>query len=390
MPEAVSSAERTARRPRAPVTRPAWLRLPEQPMARHLVLGVLASAALFAVSMAVGSYNDYQLAQIGINAVAIAGLSVLVGTNGQISLGQGAFVMVGAYGAGLVLVHTKLPVALALVVAVAASGAFGVVIGVPASRLRGPYLAGMTLALAIGLPAVTIKYRGVFNGEEGLSINPLVPPGGVDPQRWLSWVVLASVVALLVLVANVLRSRFGRAFRAVRDDEVAAALVGISVARTQVLAFAVSSACAGLAGGLLGLATGIVNPGGFSIVLSISLLAGMVVGGTGSIVGAWWGAALLVYVPQWSSTIANHLGLQSGQSSNVALLFYGAVLVVVMLVAPSGIQGGLQRALAALSRRPAAASGSGRGAGVVAARQPVGATQVSSGLPEDELPGGSG
>jgi branched-chain amino acid transport system permease protein len=307
----------------------------------------------------VGPYNDYQIAQIGIDAVAIAGLTLLTGANGQISLGQGAFIMVGAYGAGMVFVHTKLPIALALLVGVVVSAAAGVLIGLPASRLRGPYLAGMTLALAIGLPALPVKFASVLGGEQGLNVNPPVPPSGVDPQRWLSWIVLLAVLVMLVLLGNLMRSRFGRAFRAVRDDEVAAALAGISVARTQVVAFAVSAGAAGLAGGLLGLTTGGVIPDAFSVGLSISLLAGMVLGGTGSLLGAWWGAAILVYAPQWASSVANDLHLRQGQSSNLALLFYGLVLIVVILVAPHGVQGGLRRISGLATARLGAGARSG-------------------------------
>ena len=311
-------------------------------MLRHLSLALAAGAFLFAVTSAIGSFDDYQVAQIGIDALAIVGLTVLTGANGQISLGQGAFVMVGAYGAGMVLGHTRLPLALALLVAVVVGAGSGVLIGIPASRLKGPYLAGMTLALAIGLPALPVKFATVFGGEQGLTIPPPAPPSGVDPQRWLAWIVLVAVLVMLVLLANLTSSRFGRAFRAVRDDEVAAALAGIAVARTKVVAFAVSAAAAGLAGGLLGLATGGVIPDAFSVSLSIALLAGMVLGGTGSLVGAWWGAALLVYAPQWATSVAGRLHMRAGQSSNLALLFYGAVLIVVVLVAPHGIQGGLR------------------------------------------------
>ncbi len=372
------------------MTNRAWmgrLRLPRQPMLRHLVLAVAGGAVLFAVTSAVGPYNDYQIAQIGIDAVAIAGLTLLTGANGQISLGQGAFIMVGAYGAGMVFVHTKLPIALALLLGVVVSAAAGVLIGLPASRLRGPYLAGMTLALAIGLPALPVKFASVLGGEQGLNINPPVPPSGVDPQRWLSWIVLLAVLVMLVLLGNLMRSRFGRAFRAVRDDEVAAALAGISVARTQVVAFAVSAGSAGLAGGLLGLTTGGVIPDAFSVGLSISLLAGMVLGGTGSLLGAWWGAAILVYAPQWASSVANDLHLRQGQSSNLALLFYGLVLIVVILVAPHGVQGGLRRisSLAAARLGPGAR---GEGPHSLHGGQGDGTSEatVSSSVPADTRP----
>jgi branched-chain amino acid transport system permease protein len=353
-------------------TRLRRLRLPSQPMLRHLLLAVVGGVVLFTVTSMVGPYRDYQIALIGIDAVDIAGLSLLTGANGQISLGQGAFVMVGAYGAGMLLVHTKLPIALALLVGVVVSAAAGVLIGIPASRLRGPYLAGMTLALAIGLPAIPTKFASVFGGEQGLNINPPMPPSGTDPERWLSWIVLLAVLVMLVLLGNLMRSRFGRAFRAVRDDEVSAALSGISVGRTKVVAFAVSAGAAGLAGGLLGLTTGGVIPDAFSVALSISLLAGMVLGGTGSLLGAWWGAIILVFAPQWATSLSNGLHLRQGQSSNLALLFYGLVLIVVILVAPYGIQGGLRRLWALVARRFGGGDGGGPpGNGLTAGSAPV-------------------
>lgn len=320
-------------------------------MLRHLAVAAIGAVVLFVVSELLDSYNDFQLAEIGVFVVAIAGLSLLVGESGQISLGNGAFMAVGAYVGALVMLHTPLPYAVSMIVAAAAGVVSGVVIGLPASRLRGPYLAGMTLALAVGLPALAIKFGSVLGGDEGLSVNPLVPPANVDPERWLCWFVLAFALLVLVLLGNLARSRFGRAFRAVRDDEITASLAGISVGRTQILAFAVSAGCAGLSGALLGVATGIVSPGAFDVTLSVSLLAGVVVGGTGSLLGAWWGAVLLVYVPQWSTSIAGGLHLQTGQSSNVALLLYGAVLIVVVLAAPRGIQGLVRLLVATVTAR---------------------------------------
>lgn len=337
---------------RATVGLPARLRLPTQPMLRHLLLGVGGALVLFVVSLVLSSYRDFQFAEVGLFVVAIAGLSLLVGTTGQVSLGNGAFMAVGAYVAALVLIHATLPLVVSLLVATVAGTVAGIVIGIPASRLRGPYLAGMTLALAVGLPSLAIAYSSVLGGDEGLLVNPPVPPGTIDPQRWLAWIVLAVAVVVLILLANLLRSRFGRAFRAVRDDDVAAELVGISPARTRVAAFAVSAGCAGLAGALLALATNVVSPTAFDVTLSVQLLAGMVVGGTGSLLGAWWGALVLVFIPSAASFLAAHTGLRSSQSANLALLIYGVLLIVVMFVAPDGIQGLLRRGAAAVFHRP--------------------------------------
>ena len=328
--------------PRLP-TLPTWLRLPRQPMLRHLLLGVLSAGAFLILSLLLSPYNNYELGQIALYAVAIAGLSVLTGTSGQISLGQGAFVAVGAYAFAEMQTHTSLPLVVELLGATGASAVAGLVISVPATRLRGPYLAGMTLILALALPFLADQYSSVFGGDQGLTTIPPSPPGSIDPQRWLTWIELAGAIIIMVLLANLLSSRFGRSFRAVRDDEVAAELAGIHVARTKVIAFVVATACAGLAGAYLALTTGVVNTGEFPLSLSIFLLAGMVLGGAGTLMGAWWGAVLIVYLPQnWSPSLANALHLGHLASANLAVIIFGVVLIVMMLVAPTGIQGGLR------------------------------------------------
>ena len=147
----------------------------------------------------------------------------------------------------------------------------------------------------------------------------------------------------LVILANLVGSRYGRSFRSIRDDEIAASLVGIRVARTQVVAFVVSATSAVLGGALLALSTGTVNPLGFPVSLSIAFrVAAMVVGGIGSLVGASWGAILLVYLPQWATSTSNRFGFSNAVSSNLAFAFYGLALIVVMLVFPGGIQGGVR------------------------------------------------
>ena len=146
-----------------------------------------------------------------------------------------------------------------------------------------------------------------------------------------------------MLLANLLASRFGRSFRAVRDDEIAASVAGIHVARTKVTAFVISAGCAGLAGAFLGLSTGVVNTGEFPLTLSIQLLAAMVLGGTGTLIGMVWGGVLLVYLPQWSTSLSGRFNLGSGANAYLATIIFGVVLIVVMIAAPSGIQGGLRK-----------------------------------------------
>lgn len=325
-------------------------RLGRQPMIRHLGLAVVGAAALYALTSLLSSYNDVLVGEIALYLVALVGLSLLTGVSGQISIGHGAFMAVGAYTTALLMTHTHANFVLELLAAVGVAAVIGLLLGISATRLKGPYLAGMTLLLALALPQVADKWSSIFGGDQGLITTVPNAPGSINPEQWLAMIELAGALVTLVLLANLLQSRFGRALRAVRDNEVAAALAGIHVARTKVTAFAVSAGCAGLAGAFLGLTTGVVSTGEFPLTLSIQLLAAMVLAGAGSLMGMWWGAILLVYVPQWSTSLSDHFNLGSGTSAYLATIIFGAVLIIVMIAAPSGIQGGLRWAWGALSR----------------------------------------
>ncbi|HEY3842785.1 MAG TPA: branched-chain amino acid ABC transporter permease [Acidimicrobiales bacterium] len=318
------------------------LRLPTQPLVRHLILALVGAAILYLLTSSVSPYNDFEIGEIALYVIALAGLSLLTGVNGQISLGHGAFMAVGAYTVALLMTHTELNFIVELLAAVGVAAVMGLIIGIPATRLKGPYLAGMTLLLALALPPIADKWSDTFGGDQGLTTIVPTAPGTLNPEEWLSWIQIIGALVTLVLLANLLSSRFGRSFRAVRDDEVAASLAGIHVARTKVLAFVISAACAGLAGAFLGLSTGVVNTGEFPLTLSIQLLAAMVLGGTGSLMGMWWGAVLLVYLPQWSTSLSGDFSLGNGVSAYLATIIFGLVLIVAMIVAPTGIQGGLR------------------------------------------------
>ncbi|MBK5306188.1 MAG: branched-chain amino acid ABC transporter permease [Frankiaceae bacterium] len=321
---------------------------------RHLTVAVVGGLVLLLLTSSVNAYRDFQIANVGYYVVAVAGLTVLTGLNGQISLGHGALMMVGAYTAALILDRDNPPpLVVVLVLCVVVTAVVGAIVGAAAARLRGPYLAGATLAFAVGLPGLTSHYAGTFGGDNGLSVFTSPPPAslGVDfpSERWQAWITLAAALVTLVLLANLASSRVGRSFRAVRDDEVSAELAGIHVARTQVLAFVVSAACAGLAGGLLAVVSGQATPGAFSVALSLAILAGAVLGGLGSLAGAVYGAVALVALPAISSNASERFDFGTDVKSNMPLLVYGALLVIVMLVAPQGLQGGVRR-LAGLLR----------------------------------------
>jgi branched-chain amino acid transport system permease protein len=312
------------------------------------VLGAaLATAVVIAfLSIKLNAFRDYQIAEIATEVTAVAGLTVLTGLSGQISLGNGAFMAIGAYTTALLLLHFAwCPFIVVLVAAAAVTAAAGAVVGVAAARLHGPYLAGATLLLGVALPSVAYAYPGTFGGDQGLNVV-FTTPGflGVNfpLTRWQAWVCSAVALVTLVLLANLSRSRIGRNWRAVRDDEVAAALAGVNVARARILAFVVSATCAGLAGALLAIITELVAPGAFTITLSIALLTAAVIGGLGTLPGAVWGSLVIVLVPTYATDVATSHGLSTSVASNIPVAAYGVVLILVMLVFPQGIQGGVR------------------------------------------------
>jgi branched-chain amino acid transport system permease protein len=315
-------------------------------LARHVGIGLLALAVVGALSLALGAYRNVQLAQVAYLVCAAAGLSVLTGISGQISLGQGAFMAVGAYTTALLFLHASLPLPVVLLVATLVSAVSGGLVGAAAARLRGPYLAGATLAFAIGLPSI-VSYRHLIEdlgGENGLAvITPAVPAwlGELALDRWQLWVSTLAAVITLVLLANLRASRVGRSWAAVRDDEVAAELAGLSVARLQIVAFVISAASAGLGGALLAFVTGLAAPGAFTLALSLQLLAAVVLGGLGTLSGALYGSLLLVFLPTWSADAAVALNLSRDIYANLPIAIYGVVLILVMALFPAGIQGGL-------------------------------------------------
>lgn len=333
--------------------------LPRQTLLRHLLYALALAVVIFLLTAALqakADFRNFQVMQTGYLICAVAGLTLLTGTNGQISLGHGALMLVGAYTAALLQIHQPhLPLIIVLVAAVLVTAAFGVVLGAGAARLRGPYLAGATLALAVGLPSIPIHYTKVLGGSSGL-ITPanITPPSWLGSSftqyHWFAWIGSLAALATLVLIANLKRSAVGRNLAAVRDDEVAARLSGLSVSKIQVLAFVVSAASAGLAGGLLVLATSSASPGGFDLTLSIQLLVAAILGGLGSLPGAVVGSIAVVALPSLSSTIVNSAGLSAARGASVQVLLYGLLLILVMLVFPGGLAGLIRRLRAVVSR----------------------------------------
>lgn len=325
---------------------------------RHLALAALGLVVVVLVLESVDDFRAVQLTQMAYLGIAAAGLTVLTGLNGQISLGHGALMAIGAYTAALLLQDDDpaLPLVGVLVVATAASLLVGGLVGAAAARLHGPYLAGATLALAVAVPGIALYFGETLGGEQGLRVNvPDIPTWVLDgmyfltghdltPSRYVAYVAWLSLVLTFLLLANLASSRVGRRWRAVRDDEVAAELAGIHLGRARVSAFVVSAAAAGVAGAVMALAVRLAAPSGYSLTLSLTLLTAVVLGGLGSLSGALVGAALLTFLPQVVTDLGTDAGLDDIRAAELTPLVYGLVMVLVILLAPAGIVGSLRAA----------------------------------------------
>lgn len=324
---------------------------------RHLLIAPGALVVVVLVLENTSQFRSAQFAAMAYYAIAAAGLTVLTGLNGQLSLGHGALMAVGAYSTALMLQSREgtLPLLVILALATVITLVVGAIVGVVAARLHGPYLAGATLALAVAIPGIPLFFSEWLGGEQGLNVRMPEIPGwladaayfvtGQDltPVRYLAYLGWLAAIVVFVLLANLSRSRVGRNWQAVRDDEVAAELAGINLGRARVQAFVVSAGCAGLAGGLMALSARLAAPSGFTLTLSLLLLSAVVLGGLGSLVGALAGAALLTFLPQVVTEAGADLGFTDVQAAQLAPLIYGLVTVLVVLLAPAGLAGGLRK-----------------------------------------------
>ncbi len=298
------------------------------------VLGVLV---LVVLPFVLSDFRTVQLATVGAFFVAILGLDVLTGHSGQISLGHGAFMAVGAYTTAILMANHGVRDLWTIPIAAAVAGGVGLLAGVPALRLSGLYLALATFGIAVALPTVLKKFDHLTGGSTGITLfgKPTqtghgVGIWGLTNNQWL-YALTWTVGGVLFLVAwGLLESRFGRSLRAIRDSELAAAASGVNRAKYKVLAFGVSAAFAGVAGALFAINVAYVAPDTFPIQLSLYLLVGAVVGFFGSIWGAVFGALLIQFLPDIVGLIPHVDTKQAGPTT----LFFGLVLVVLMLVLP--------------------------------------------------------
>jgi branched-chain amino acid transport system permease protein len=295
---------------------------------RVVRLGAVAVfvAAVGLVPLALDTFQAFQFAYVAIYFVAIAGLNILTGYTGQISLGHGAFMAIGGYTTAILTVDHGVGELWTLPLAGLVAGGAGLLFGVPALRLSGLYLALATFGVAVATPAVLKEYSGFTGGVVGKNL----PLHANDRLYYTNW-----IVALVLLAAAwlLLRGKIGRAFRAVRDSEVAAASSGISLAVYKTLAFGVSAFYAGVAGSLLAITVAFVNPDTYPLKLSIFIVVGAVAAGLGSLWGLAFGAALIEFLPVHAKDV----------SKTAPDVIFGAVLIAVMILLPAGAAGLLRR-----------------------------------------------
>ena len=327
-------------------------------MPRWLTLGAAAVALAVALVLpfTLTNFRLFQFSQVYIYAIALLGLNILTGFNGQISLGHGAFYAVGAYTTAVMIDQWNVPYGWTIPAAGVICLVAGFLFGIPALRLEGLYLALATFALALAVPQILKYFEHWTGGSQGIVLSKPNPPWGlpITPDQWLYFLTLAVLILLFVLAANLLRGRTGRAIVAIRDNAIAAQSMGVNTALYKSLTFGVSAAYTGVAGALSAVTIAYVAPDSFDVFRSITFLVGIVIGGLASISGAIFGALFIQFVPNWAQDI----------SKAAPWAIYGVFLIAFMYAMPRGIAGSLRLAASRWLRRraepPASAGGSRR------------------------------
>ncbi|OGP65178.1 MAG: ABC transporter permease [Deltaproteobacteria bacterium RBG_13_47_9] len=292
----------------------------------------------------------YMVNLITIHAIVAIGLNILVGYTGQISMGHAGFFAIGAFTTVILVLNWSLPFWVALPVGGFISSGFGFILGLPALRLKGPYLAIATLGFGMTITTI-IKHLEFFGGRMGLQVPKLYLFGTPMGDIHLYYMIMVIAVLMAIGAAKLVKTRVGRAFIAIRDSDIAAEAMGVHLTYYKTLAFAVSAFYTGIAGGLFAFILGFINPESFHLIMSITFLAMVVVGGLGSIMGSIAGAALMTYLdiklhaiqdipaigPALVSFSQKYMSVAG--ISNIAVIVYGLIMVLIVLFEPLGIFG---------------------------------------------------
>jgi len=298
----------------------------------------------------VSNYSVFQFSMVLSYAIALVGLNILTGYSGQISLGHGAFLAIGAYTTAILMDRYDMPYWVTLPISGALCLVVGFLFGLPALRLEGHYLALATFALAVALPQL-LKFKHLEEWTGGVQGIVIMKPDpwitsfaglSINSDRWLYFFSLLVALIMFLLAWNMLRGRIGRALMAIRDQPIAAASMGINTPFYKSLAFGVSALYTGVAGSLSAILVAFVAPDSFTVFLSITLLVGMVIGGVATLPGALFGAAFVQFIPNVADQI----------SKAAPWAIYGVLLIGFMYVMPSGIYGAVRLAWAKLRGSP--------------------------------------
>ena len=312
---------------------------------RQLILIAVVLLAACLLPLFVSNYRTFQFTLALVYAIALLGLNMLTGYNGQISLGHGAFYAIGAYTAAVLMDQYDVPYWATIPAAAAVCLVAGFLFGLPALRLEGLYLALATFALAVSLPAL-LKYHHLeqwTGGVQGIVLLKPDPPFGlpITPDQWLYYFTLAITVLMFALAWNILRGRMGRAMVAIRDQHIAAEAMGIHTAMVKSMTFGISAMYTGIAGALGAIAIQFVAPDSFNIFVSIVFLVGIVIGGLASISGAIYGALFIQFVPNIADAI----------SKAAPWAIFGVFLLGFVYLMPMGVSGAVRMAVAKLTRK---------------------------------------
>ena len=315
-------------------------------MNRAFLLGVAVTVVGVVLTFTVSDFRLFQLATALSWAVAMLGLNLLTGFNGQISLGHGAFMGMGAYTLAILVRDYGMSYPVALVVAFVLCFCVGGLLGIPALRLEGTSLALITVALALAFPQVIKKFSSITNGVGGITANPSqqfrAPDWtGLTDDQFLYLTFVAVAALLFWLAWNLTRGRWGLAMMSVRDNPVSAASMGVHLPRTKVWTFAISAGYAGVGGAMQMMLTGFTGPDNWGVAVSIGVLTGIVIGGLATITGPLIGGLFQVFMPNFAQNI----------SESAPGVVQGVVILVVMILAPGGVMGLLRRGAAFVERQ---------------------------------------
>jgi branched-chain amino acid transport system permease protein len=303
----------------------------------------LLIAALLALPLVAPRYWIYFAGLLGINIIATHGLNIMMGYTGLLSLGHAAFVGVGAYTVALLQTYFGLPFWVTVPLAGVSAAVIGVAFGLPSLRIRGLYLVIATLAAQFILQFIFVHWQSVTNGDVGLPVRPATVFGyALNNETRIYYLIVAAVVFMTIFARNVIGSRVGRAFMAIRERDLTAQVLGVEIVSYKLMAFALGSFYAGIAGALLAYFNQFVNPEQFGLLLSVFFLSAVIVGGMGSILGAILGAAFMTLLPELlregSLLFGSTFGLDLGTIlTPLRETIFGLLIVGFLLLEPRGL-----------------------------------------------------